>query len=175
MEWKSSTKYTFTRLHFYYEEIFNINKLEQRLDLFTFVVLAAWFLSGAMKWSTSTLVTRAFTSAFIWQPWFPSLRISIIPLRCEHYTITADLSSREPGLPPHWSPEPPSNLIGRTILSRPWVRSFGVGYSAVGPSKLSTWQFRGFSPTSQTVPQPSRAPREDKVPSQWSSFMLVNS
>ena len=28
-------------LHFYYDEILNINKLEQRLDLFTFVVLAA--------------------------------------------------------------------------------------------------------------------------------------
>ena len=50
-------KVHFFMLHFFCEEIFNTNKLEQRLDLFTFVVLAAWFLSGLMKWSASTSTT----------------------------------------------------------------------------------------------------------------------
>ena len=72
---------------------------------------------------------------------------------------TADLSSREPGLAPHWSPQPTSNLIGWTILSRRWVRSFGVGYSAVGrPNYLpdSLEDFSDHSNISTTFPGSQR-------------------
>ena len=100
-------------------------------------MLAVWFLPGLIRWSPVYLYlgqwspARAFMGAFIWQPWFPSLYASQLFPFGGSLCPTADFSSREPGLPLHWSPQPSSDPIGPTILSRPWVRSFGVGYSAV--------------------------------------------
>ena len=121
--------------------------------------------------------TRAFICAFIWQctaPWFPSLRISqLFPFGVSP-ALHQLIWSRDPGLPPHWSPRPTGNLIGWTILSRPWVRSFGVGCSAVRRPNYLPDSLEDFLRPTQTFKQQFQAPGTDKDVSQWSSFVVVN-
>ena len=92
---------------------------------------------------------------------------------CSSLALQQLISSRDHGLPPHWSPQPTWNLIGWTIRSRPWVRSFGVGCSAVRRPNCLPDSLEDFLRATQTFEQHFQAPTEDKVVSQWSSFMVV--
>ena len=166
MGWKSIRKYTFIKLHFYCDEIFNINKLEQRLDLFTFVVLVAWFLSGAMKWSASALVTnQSFHLCFHLTavvPFLTHLNYSPSVAALYHGHSWSLITWPRPGSPlvpaanlqPHWR-----NNSQPAVGQKFWCRVFSCR-----PSQLSTWQFKGFLRPLKHFHNISRLPEKPESP-----------